>query len=209
MVYGGGKILGSLHAQAAAAKSRKLLRIGWGLSSVQSSRFSLKYLRSRRVLDLIGSRDYGDSRFEYAPCTSCMSEEFNSPAAAQHEVVFYLHAGKTQGMGLQVPEGVPVMTNSGASLAEALQFIASGNTVVSNSYHGVYWTMLMGRKSVCIPFSNKFSAYRLPPAIATVDNWQQVVNGAVAHSEFLALSREATHVFKDKVDNRLADAGML
>ena len=209
MVYGGGKILGSLHAKAAAAKSRSLLRIGWGLSSVQSSRFSLKYFRSQRVLDLIGTRDWGDSRFEYAPCTSCMSQEFNTPAAAQHELVFYLHAGKTQGMGLQVPDGVPVMTNTGASLADALQFIASGNTVVSNSYHGVYWTMLMGRKAVCIPFSNKFSAYRLPPAIATVDNWRQVVKEAVAHSDFLGLSREATQTFKTMVDNRLADAGAL
>ncbi len=209
VIYGGGKILGSLHSQIAAARDRKLLRIGWGLSSVQSSRFSLKYFRSQRLLDLIGTRDWGDSRFSYAPCVSCMSGEFDSPAPPQHELVFYLHAGKTDGMGLAVPEGVPVMTNTGSTFEEALRFIASGATVISNSYHGVYWTMLMGRRSVCIPFSNKFTAYRLPPSIATVHNWRQVVNQAQAHDEFLSLSREATMAFKSTVDQRLSDVGVL
>ena len=86
-------------------------------------------------------------------------------------MVFYNHHGKTTGQGIEIPKGIPTQSNCTGSLKDALSFIASGETVVSNSYHGVYWAMLMGRKVLCLPFSNKFSRYRLPPGYSDARSW--------------------------------------
>ncbi|MEM7259593.1 MAG: polysaccharide pyruvyl transferase family protein, partial [Pseudomonadota bacterium] len=209
IIFGGGKILGGLYKTGAARSVTNAVRIGWGLSTVQSSALSLKYYRSRRLLNLTGTRDWTDKRYEYAPCASCLSPLFDTPANPTHEIVFYCHAGKSPGMSLNIPDNVSVRTNVDGSLNDALRFISSAEVVVSNSYHGVYWSLLMGKKTLCVPFSNKFDGYRLPPAYATPDNWLSKVSQAQAQPEMLEISRQATMSFKAKVDELLADAGCL
>ena len=133
-----------------------------------------------------------------------MSPLFDAPPAPTEDVVFYAHAGKTATMGINIPPDMPTADNHCASLQEALHFIASGRTVISNSYHGVYWGLLMGRKVLCLPFSNKFGGYRLPPHYAKPDNWQGEIKNAIAQPDMLRLVREATHDFKILVDDEIA-----
>ena len=204
-IYGGGKIFGGLARYKGVRRKPGMYNVAWGIGTVQSFPISLRYLKARRKMDLIGSRDYTDKRFSYAPCPSCMSPLFDSPAPARHDVVFYGHAGKTQSMGLSVPADMPHNNNNCSSLAEAIAFISSGRTVVSNSYHGVYWGLLLGRKVVCLPFSNKFGGYRLKPHYATPNNWLAEIDKAVAQPEMLALMRSSTIEFKNRVDVAVAD----
>lgn len=204
-IYGGGKIFGGLSSYEGVRRDKGAMNIAWGVSTVQTFPISLRYMRARRKMDLIGSRDFTDRRYAYAPCASCMSPHFDSPPAPEHDVVFYAHAGKTAKMGIKVPTDMPMKDNNCATLAEALQFIASGRTVVSNSYHGVYWGLLMGRKVVCVPFSGKFSGYRLPPHYATPANWKDEVRNGLAQPDMLGLVRNATAQFKARVDARIAD----
>ncbi|MEO1640978.1 MAG: hypothetical protein AAFU41_17210 [Pseudomonadota bacterium] len=203
-IYGGGKIFRGLASYAGVRYGAGLTNVAWGVGTVQSFPLSLSYWKARRRMTLIGSRDYGDNRYSYAPCASCMAPYFDAPPAPQHEVVFYAHAGKTAKMGMMAPEGMPVADNHAATLREALTFIASGATVVSNSYHGVYWGLLMGRRVLCVPFSNKFGGYRLPPHYATPENWLGEIKHAVAQPEMRDLCRTATLEFKAKVDRLIA-----
>lgn len=204
-IYGGGKIFGGLSGYDGVRRPRNGLNIAWGVSTVQSFPFSLRYMRGRKLMDLVGSRDYGDTRYDYAPCPSCMSPIFDQPPAPEHDVVFYAHHGKTGTMGLGIPDHIPVETNLCADLPTALRFIASGKTVVSNSYHGVYWALLMGRKTICVPFSNKFSHYRMAPHYATPANWLRSIEKAVAQPDMLGVVREATATFEAKVRALIAD----
>ena len=158
VIYGGGKITGGLAATFGPGDLGAAHRIAWGISTVQSSRFSLKYWRAYRRLSLVGTRDWGDDRFDYAPCASCMSPFFDQPAEPEHDVVAYLHHWRSGEMNMAVPDGIPVLDNKHGSLEAAIAHIASGRTVVSNSYHGTYWGLLLGRKVLCVPFSKKFSA---------------------------------------------------
>lgn len=206
-IYGGGKIFGGLSKYEGVRRDKPALNIAWGVGTVQSFSLSPRYSRSRRLMDLIGTRDFGDKRYTYAPCPSCMSPMFDTPAAPEHEVVFYAHAGKTGKMGLKMPASIPTIDNECDDLETALRFIASGATVISNSYHGVYWGLLMKRKVLCIPFSNKFGKYRLPPHYASPDNWSAELPLAKAQPEMLDLVREATRDFKATVDHRIADHG--
>ena len=61
---------------------------------------------------------------------------------------------------------------SGIGLAMTEQFVGSGAKVVTNSYHGAYWAMLLGRKVVlAAPYSSKFHHYRHPPEISEDRSW--------------------------------------
>lgn len=198
-IIGGGKIFGGLKGFSGVQHGAGQRNIAWGVSTVQSFPISPKYAFARRICDLVGTRDWGDRRFTWAPCASCMAPHFDEPPEAQHDVVFYFHGGKTVEQGIVIPNDIPSLSNNAASLDEALSFIGSGKTVVSNSYHGVYWALLMGRKVLCVPFSNKFNNYRKAPAYAQSKDWISKIETAVCHPEMLALCREATFSFEKKV----------
>lgn len=196
---GGGKIFGSLASKITPNDKLALHRIAWGVSTVQSSVLSFKYARSRRQMTMVGSRDYGDARYEYAPCVTCMSPLFDLDHSSQHEVVFYLHKTKSQGLDLKIPAGTPVLDNFCASMREAFNFIGSGEVVVSNSYHGVYWALLLGKKVLCLPFSKKFSQYRFDPGYSEAGRWQKDLQKAVSQPDMLAVCRAASRAFEAKV----------
>ena len=198
-IFGGGKIFGGLSSYAGVLPPRNRVNIAWGVSTVQSFPISLRYYKSRKLMNLIGSRDYGDTRYDYAPCPSCMAPFFDAPPEPEHDVIFYLHNGKSAMISRSIPDDIPLETNTCANFETALRFIASGRTVVSNSYHGVYWALLMGRKTVCVPFSNKFSNYRQAPHYASPKTWLSETKNAIARPEMLALVRDSTRKFDAKV----------
>lgn len=203
-VYGGGKIFGGLSEYEGVIQSPGSTHIAWGVGTLQRFLISRRYSRARRLMDLVGSRDYGDRHFPWVPCVSCMSEGFDDPSAPEHDVVFYYHGGKTDSQGITIPDDMPRLGNDRGNLDEALSFIASGRTVVSNSYHGVYWGLLMKRRVLCIPFSYKFSAFRKPPAYAKPQDWLNKLDTAVAHPDLLSLCRDRTLEFKAEVDAVIA-----
>lgn len=207
VIYGGGKISGSLRRKMGPNDLAARERVAWGVSTVQSSRLSLRYWRSFRALTLVGTRDWGDERFQFAPCVSCLSPEFDKPAEPKHEVVAYLHKWQTPKMGLEMDHNVPVMTNEGDDFAAAIRFLASGETVVSNSYHGVYWALLLGKRVLCLPFSNKFASFRVAPGYATAQDWRAHLTAAQGSREMLPICREATYRFATMVRDRLGAGG--
>ncbi|MGR3511938.1 MAG: hypothetical protein ACU0GG_04185 [Paracoccaceae bacterium] len=206
VIYGGGKITGGLAATFGPGDLAARHRIAWGVSTVQSSRLSLKYWRAYRRLSLVGTRDWGDDRFDFAPCASCMAPGFDAPREPTHDVVAYLHHWRSGPMKVEVPEGIPVLDNAHGDLDSALRHIASGATVVSNSYHGTYWGLLMGRKVLCLPFSKKFSAYRVQPGYSTPADWRRDLSKAQAAPDMLGLCRDATGAFAARVQDLIGVA---
>jgi len=199
-VFGGGKILRNLASQPGF--NPLACNVGWGISTVQRNPYSLKYNRAKKALALIGSRDWesneGMGGYDWVPCASSQHPFFQKIPEPTHELVFYSHHAKTKTMRISVPDEIPALSNNSASIDASLNFIASGDTVVSNSYHGVFWALLMGRKVLCIPFSNKFSHYRLPPGYATPQNWLSRLSKSQSQPELRFLCHEATEHFYEK-----------
>ena len=202
-VYGGGKIFGALSGYAGVSNRPGTLHIAWGVSTVQSFPISVRYARSRNLCQLVGTRDWGEKGYTWAPCASCMAPNFDDPPEPEHDVVFYFHGGKTAKQKIKIPASMPSMSNNVDTLDNALSFIASGRTVVSNSYHGVYWALLMGKRALCVPFSKKFSKYRYAPGYAKPSNWLKSLDQAVAQPAYLESAREATHSFHYLVRNKI------
>jgi hypothetical protein len=199
VVFGGGKIFGSLASKLNTNDQQAHHRVAWGVSTVQSSIFALRYYLSRRQMTLVGSRDYGDARYDYAPCTSGLSPLFDRTYETQHDIAFYLHKTKSQQMNMVVPAGAPVLDNFCDSMQTAIEFLGSADVVVSNSYHGVYWALLLGKKVLCLPFSNKFMNYRFAPGYSEPSRWHKDLHQAKAHPQMLQVVRQASADFEKKV----------
>lgn len=160
------------------------LVIGWGIGTSIHGRAEPLVPPLEYGGNLNGLRDwpvkFGDG-YTHVPCASCWHPWFHKVVmqgaeAPRHEAVLFLNNDK--GAQRHVPEpwrvdGLPVGNNH-MPIEAALDFLASGATVVTNSYHGAYWGQLMGRRVVQInAYSSKFHGFRWPIAIARPDeDWR-------------------------------------
>ena len=199
VIYGGGKIMGGLAKMLGPEDIAAKNRIAWGVSTVQKFPISWRYSRAFRAMHLVGTRDWGDTRFPFAPCVTCVSSVFDESIAPTHEVVLYLHHWRSSTVDLPRPAGVPLLENNNPNFADTIRHLASGRVVVTNSYHGTYWALLLGRRVLCLPFSNKFSNYRIAPGYGTPELWPAQLHCAAGSDEILSLCREATAAFRSRV----------
>lgn len=92
------------------------------------------------------------------------------------------------------------MDNAMKDPVSVVDFIASGDTVVTSSYHGVYFAQLLGRKVVCIPYNQKFYAFQNRPTMAEHDNWEHAVRSAQRYDPLLEEYRHINLKFARKVE---------
>lgn len=117
--------------------------------------------------DNIGIRDCGQF-YNWVPCVSCMHEAFDKEYPIQHDFVVFSHK-KFQ---IKI-DNFPRKTNEGQNFEEIINFLASGETILTSSFHGAYWGTLLGRKVLAFPFSTKFFSLKHPVAIYPVEKWRQ------------------------------------
>lgn len=214
VVFGGGMLFKEIE------RSRMLerilgLKIGWGVGHAQSVAGRLDY-SSRgfvQLFDLLSVRDYGIG-LRYVPCPSCMLPDFWTPPEPTRPVVVY-----TNPQALSLPTyGHPHMDNTlrqpAASferfkLKGVIRFLSSAETVVSNSYHGIYWAMLLGRKVLAVPWrrtvggflrpNSKFYAFRYDVPRARPEDWPKHLHAARKFGCFLEECRELNANFAESV----------
>lgn len=146
-------------------------------------------------LTLVGIRDFG-TEYEWVPCASCLHPAFeNPPNEPSTDVVVYEHKNRPLSI-----EGLPKMTNREMDVEKVIAFLGSAATVVTNSYHGVYWATLLKRKVILVnPFSTKFQAFKHPPVVASEDDWREHVQEARVYDGALDECREANLRFAKRV----------
>ena len=148
-------------------------------------------------MDLVGCRDW-NSGFDWVPCASCMSGLFEKyrDLKPEHKCVVYCCSSHKPTIKLHLPE----MTNT-SSFEDVIRFLASAETVISTSYHGVYWATLLGRKVIVVnPWSTKFAHMKHMPFV--VEGWGNVfdvMSNGVSHEGALEECREVNVAFARKV----------
>lgn len=175
IIIGGGGLLFKRflpHIQAIhRAKTGKI--IFWGVGQQRYSRNLQKtqtfdYTPFLSAADLSGIRDDG-MKYPWVPCVSCMHSAFDKPRSPQHEIVVFSHK-KFQ---IHFP-GLPHLTNSTDNFESVLDFLGSGETILTSSFHGAYWGTLLGRKVLAFPFSSKFTTLRHKPATYPLKYWTRI-----------------------------------
>lgn len=133
---------------------------------------------------------------QWAPCASCLHPAFDvyreqKPSVAVVVYQHYEHALPTDTTGL------PLTTNGRwRLLKDVLRFLSYGETVVTNSYHGMYWATLLGRRVIAYPLSTRHRRFRYPaPLLEAGDPWRKGVPWTAAYPEALAECRKATRDF--------------
>jgi len=171
--------------------------ISWGIGHNIHGATEIIYPKSfveKYVLH--GVRDFNQDILPTVPCASCMSTLFHHTYKIKQDVVVVGHDLE------EVAGGKPFLpfNHYGVTAKEAVEFIASSETIVTNSYHGAYWGYLLNRKVVvCDPMSTKF--YGLPKGIvlSSKTKWEKDMAQAKTNKSFLTACRKTNREYYKKV----------
>lgn len=199
VVYGGGTMVNWLNM---GGRPTGRINILWGAGS--SRREQVDPWPDPEGFDLVGLREWTPEREamdgRYVPCVSCMSRLFDRGYRPTREAVRFVNAERaiTQGYCMDASD-LPTMTNA-SPLETVIPFLASGEVVVTNSYHGAFWATLLGRKVVCVPYSSKFHWFKFPPAMSDSGNdWRRKAEQARVYPEALEDCRRVNREFYRRV----------
>lgn len=199
-VVGGGQIFGQLLDVLSSIKDFNpgAKAVAWGVGLPPKGKQDKTVKTVAQYFDLFGTRNYDwRDQLNFVPCASCLMSAFDTPPRPEHEVVFFLHQNK--GDPVDVPAGAPVRFNTAASGSEIIDFLASGETVVTSSYHGVYWAQLLGRRVICVPYNDKFTVLQHNPTTALASEWSRAVATARRAPELLEEYRSINVQFGKRV----------
>lgn len=163
--------------------------------------------------DGYGARD----NYHWVPCASCMSPLFRDLANVQptQRVGFFSHkrvpltASGQRASGMEkvlsaFRKGVH-FDNRGSNLEQKLGALAQCEFVVTNSYHGVYWATLLGRKVICQPFKDGLYTYRHPPAYLLDGGLEAAMEQAQTYPQALDECRLANIAFYRYLTEKYGD----
>lgn len=115
--------------------------------------------------------------YQWVPCSSCMNPLFRELSSVKptRRVGFFSHkrvplseqgqrTSKFSYMSSLIFGRKAHLNNRGTNIKQKLSALANCEFVVTNSYHGVYWATLLGRKVICQPFKDGLYSFKHPPA---------------------------------------------
>lgn len=176
--------------------------IAWGIGANSHEVMSPIYPDWLKQFDLVGLRDKKVGDYDHVPCPTCMSSLFDKyrECKPDHSFVYYSHYG----FPLEKNSYYPYRTNQGGAsdFESVLQFLASGQNIITNSYHGMYWGCLLNRQVLAVnPFSSKF--YAFPETVTIWKDCNEQYLKPQDHSHYLEDCRKANQVFLGKVKQLL------
>jgi len=187
-----------------ADKNKKIVLWGLGHNRKDPSTFNKKveYNINTSKFGLVGTRDYSMPG-EYVPCVSCMHNIFNKDYTSIQEtgIIFHKDTLKKNNL-LKRLENYPTSSNT-TNLEEMVGFIGKSETIVTDSYHAMYWSMLLNKKVIAIPNSSKFYDFKYKPVFSSFDNFEDDIKKGQSYSGILEECREINHNFAKKVFNYL------
>lgn len=168
VVFGGGAI--APHSSEINTRFPQAIKIAWGIGHTTGNKEIIKegaHKKYQEGFSLYGTRDYKTGG-EYTPCSSCLSNLFDYPRDPTEKVVVYGHAGKMPLKDYAERHGLPYMDNTQhkEGLSGVVRHLSRGEKIITSSYHGAFWSSLLGRKVSMIPFGSKFYNLKHVPFIA-------------------------------------------
>lgn len=121
----------------------KVIFWGVGLASIELK--PREYLLPNRGLYSTRAWDQG---YRWVPCASCMSKLFDQTYEIKNEYAVY-EAYKKASIKLPFPK----MTND-RPFEEVIKFLGEAESVITSSYHGAYWGILLKRRVYMLNVGN-------------------------------------------------------
>lgn len=189
-----------------AVREKRHPMVAWGIGHNTHGGERADYPEWLNLFDAVGLRDWGTA-WDYVPCPSCMNPIFDvARQVPTHPFVIYDQIDYPVAARY---EGAPRENNChpARDLERIVTFLASGETVLTSSYHGAYWGMLLGRKVILWkPWSTKFGTYKRVPPMIEREVWP-LPTGETGGGGYLDDCRERNRRFAERVRAVLANAG--
>ena len=205
LVIGGGGLIHkkfSQHIQMLLDKNPSKSVI-WGIGHNFGKKYESKskdnpyYPQWLQKVNLVGIRDFIQGHYDsYLPCVSCMHSAFDKTYNEQHEFVYFTHAYKSK----YTNENFPHMKNNEMDFDKVIEFLSSGNTVITDSYHGAYWAQLLGKNVQVASWSVKFDHMKYSPHfVDDINSLPKTVTNKI--NGFLDECRQYNTLFYQKYKN--------
>ncbi len=207
LIIGGGGLLNrngfKLQMKAFEALTKKNKKaVLWGVGHNEKSPKTYDKVTNYNIdtsnFGIVGTRDY-KMPGEYVPCVSCMHTLFNNTYTEAQEYGVILHKDT-----VKKPEVVALFkdyptTSNTTDIEAIIKFIGASQKIITDSYHAMYWSMLLGKKVVVIPNSSKFYDFKHRPIISDFNNARDAFAKAETFPSLLAECRSINRNFADKV----------
>ena len=211
LIIGGGGLFNIKHFkmqmemfETLAQKGKKIVLWGAGHNEIDINNFKKNnnYWFDINKFGLSGTRDYSFPG-EWVPCVSCLNPIFKNKYDEKYEIGLLFNSKSINDKRLTKKfEGYPHSSNT-TNLEEMISFIGKCNILVTNSYHAMYWGILMEKKVVSIPATSKFLDFKYKTPIATFDNFETKIKESTRYTGVLEECREINLKFSEKVFNYL------
>lgn len=211
LIIGGGGLLNrnSFEKQmklfeALASKGKKTVLWGVGHNSKNRKDFGklFNYNVNVEKFGLVGTRDF-NAPGEWVPCVSCMNPVFDKQYEISQEVGIIFHKKTLKQKSITSKfQDFPTTSNT-TDLESLVDFIGKSDTIVTDSYHAMYWSMLLEKKVVVIPNSSKFFDFKYAPIISNFNSCLEDIKKAQRYSGLLSECRTINKNFANKVFNYL------
>lgn len=148
--------------------------------------------------DEVGIRDWNQNQ-SWTPCASCMHPALYKKYSIKNDVIFFEH--KKQLIKNFGNDSIPRFVNSGSNIEQTIELLAGANIILTNSYHGAYWGVLLGKKVIVVePWSSKFFNMKHGPWLLNRDqDWKEVVDQVEVYNDSLDDCRDATVAFWERI----------
>lgn len=168
----------------------------------QSKDAVLKYPKWLAKFDKVGIRDYVPSNdYQWVPCASCMHPALQKKYTIKNEVIFFEHK-KQLIKGTEFgPSPIPRFVNSGSNIEQTIELLGSSETIITNSYHGAYWGILLGKRVfVVAPWSSKFYFMKHEPTfLMNTKKWWENLDDCRVYTHALDECIVATQKFWNNI----------
>lgn len=195
IILGGGGLLHNTISNTikTITEKKQSKLILWGAGINIHGQQTVTYPDFLTAFDFLGLRDWNNP-YSYVPCVSCMHPSFNNKMIPEFDYVVYEHYDYSINIDGSKRSNIK---DDNENFEDIIKFLQRGETIITNSYHGAYWGLLLGRKIlIWEPFSNKFFGFKPPTTYCNRNNWKSMLkNVKNSHFNYLEECRELNIIF--------------
>lgn len=151
---------------------------------------------------LAGTRDYSMPGL-WVPCASCLHPLFDQKYSETRELGIVFHKDTLRKSRILIKFNDIPSTSNTTNLDSLINFIGSCESVITDSYHTMYWALLLNKKVVAIPNSSKFFDFKYSPVFSSFRSCLEDVKKTQRHEGILEECREVNLHFAEKAFNYL------
>jgi len=161
----------------------------------QVSKFNLVGIRDKEYKLIKGAY--------WVPCSSCLNNSFEEIFQPKRELGIISHEHIEINLK-GIKQSFDQISND-THFGELVQFIGESEVILTNSYHAMYWSVLMKKKVVVIPNSSKMFSFKYDvPIINSIEELSKGIKKSSIYSEALEECRDANHRFYLRVKDYLS-----